>query len=314
MVQKMTLPQMVEFLEFGQRWHLPDTETKRRMILIADRITENKFIYHLSDGYFKTGKIKILVDYANGMAGLRPITDEMLMNYIDGLPIIRLYFKYKKKQDEEEFNRLVCPAFNIQTEYFSQEQWIDFLIDSKVAGDEKFKINGMKIPFSHEAIKIFLRDKGTKSLFPSHFPKVKSDFHKYNIEIYGDKTPIDTNSVKDKDNKLIITSSAKDNEIDYTELLKALSKYLSGIKAVEFTNIIEHHPLTTGTPKAKWNGIPADAARFADHLNISFSDFNKLIEFKDIPKLLPNHRQKVRESGECTTSEINAILEKFIPK
>lgn len=278
MLQKMTISQAIELAEFVKRWHLPDTETKRRMILIVDRITENKFIYHLSDGYFKTGKIKILVDYANGMAGLRPITDEMLMNYIDGLPIILLYHRHKMKQYEEEFDRLVCPAFNIQTEYFSQEQWIDFLIDSKVAGDEIFEIDGMKIPFSHEAIKIFLRDKGIKPLLPSHFPKVKSDFKKYNIELYGVETPINNNSVKGKDDKLIITSSAKDNEIDYTELLKALSKYLSGINVVEFTNIIEDHSITAGTPKANWIGKPVDAHRFATFIDMKLPDFNKCFE------------------------------------
>ena len=78
MAQKMTPLQAKEFLEFIQRWHLPDTETKRRMKLIADRITKNKGIHHLSDGYFKKEIIKSLLQ-ASLMAGLRPITDEMLM-------------------------------------------------------------------------------------------------------------------------------------------------------------------------------------------------------------------------------------------
>lgn len=189
MVQNMTISQAIELAKFIQLWHLPDTETKRRIILIADRITENKGMHHLSDGYFKIEHIKSLVNYANGMAGLRPITDEMLMNFIDGLSKFGLYFKYKRKQDKEEIDRLVNPAFNIQREYFSQEQWIDFLLDSEVAGDEILEINNMKIPFSHEAIKIFLRKKGIKSLLPSHFPKVKADFRKFNIELYGDETP-----------------------------------------------------------------------------------------------------------------------------
>lgn len=109
-------------------------------------------------------------------------------------------------------------------------------------------------------------------------------------------------------------TSPKSDQIDHSVLLSALSKYITGINPSEFSNIIELHSLTPDTPKAKWNGIPADAARFADHLNMGFANFSKLFELKDIPKLLPNHRQKVRESGECTTSEINAILEKFIPK
>jgi hypothetical protein len=222
MVQKMTPQQAKELLEFGQRWQLPDTETKRRMILIADRITENKFIYHLSDGYFKTRIIKGLVRQTRLMVGLRPITDEMLMNYIDGLSIFGLYFKHKRKQDEEEINRLVNPAYIEVMEFLSQEQWIDFVIDSEVVEGEIYKNYNMEIPFSFEAIKKHLKRMRIKMVIPSDIGKVKSDFQKYNNELYRVETPIDNNIVKDKDVKRIITSSAKDNEIDYTELIKRI--------------------------------------------------------------------------------------------
>lgn len=302
MVQKMTLPQAVEFLEFSQRWHLPDTETKRRMILIADRITKNKGIHHLSDGYFKSKIIKGSVSAASVMAGLRPITDEMLMNYIDGLSIVGLYFKYKRKQDEGEINRLVNPALKELTEFLSQEQWKDFVIDKEVAGDEICKINNMEIPFSTQAIKIHLKRMGIKLIFPSHVAKAKSDFRKYNIKLYGDETPIDNNLVNGKDDKLIITSTSKDNEIDHSKLLNALSKYISGISAVEFTNIIEHHSLTQGTPKAIWKGIPADAHRFATFLDMKLPAFNKCFSLSIGRKLRHNDKNE-------TNSPIIAILE-----
>lgn len=62
---------------------------------------------------------------------------------------------------------------------------------------------------------------------------------------------------------------------DHSKLLKALKEYITGINSNEFTNIIEHHSTTPGTPPARWIGKPVDAYRFATFIKMKIPDFNK---------------------------------------
>lgn len=97
------------------------------------------------------------------------------------------------------------------------------------------------------------------------------------------------------------------NTVDYSEHLNALSKYISGINVVEFTNIIEQHSLTIGTPKARWEGLPADAHRFATFFKMKLPAFNKCFSLSIGRKLRHNDKNE-------TISPINAILKAHFNK
>lgn len=94
---------------------------------------------------------------------------------------------------------------------------------------------------------------------------------------------------------------------DHSVLLSALSKYVTGINAVEFTNIIEHHSLTPGTPKASWIGSKADAHRFATIKEMKIPEFNNCFSFPDGTKLRHNDKNE-------THSPIIDILKNHLEK
>jgi hypothetical protein len=69
---------------------------------------------------------------------------------------------------------------------------------------------------------------------------------------------------------------AKESTLNHSELFKALSKYIIEINAIGFSHIIEHHSLPQdGTPQANWIGAPVDAHRFATHIGMKISVWNK---------------------------------------
>lgn len=95
--------------------------------------------------------------------------------------------------------------------------------------------------------------------------------------------------------------------VDYSGLLFALKNYIEGISDIEFTNIIVKHSLTPGTPKAKWEGSPADAHRFATITKIKLPEFDKCFS-------LPNGRKLKHNDKNITTSPIIDILQKHFNK
>ncbi|HEY3390612.1 MAG TPA: hypothetical protein VGK38_13635, partial [Prolixibacteraceae bacterium] len=92
---------------------------------------------------------------------------------------------------------------------------------------------------------------------------------------------------------------------DHSILLKSLSRYVAEINANEFTNIIEKHSKTFGTPKAHWIGIPADAHRFAVYFKITLPEWNNCFYMDKGRKLKHNDKNE-------TTSAIIDILKQYL--
>ena len=81
---------------------------------------------------------------------------------------------------------------------------------------------------------------------------------------------------------------------DYSDLLNALSKYITGIRSIEFTNIIEHHSLLNeNTPKASWISCKkVDAHNFATFINMTMPEFKKCFSFPDGKKLTAGYKDR----------------------
>ena len=94
---------------------------------------------------------------------------------------------------------------------------------------------------------------------------------------------------------------------DHSDLLKALSKYIKDISGPEFTNVIERHSMTPGTPMALWIGRPADAHRFATYIGMSVATFNKHI------KLVCGRKLRANDKND-TWAPIKGILEENLGK
>ena len=94
---------------------------------------------------------------------------------------------------------------------------------------------------------------------------------------------------------------------DHSDLLKALSKYITDISETEFTNIIERHSMTPGMQMALWIGRPADAHRFATYIGMSVATFNKHI------KLICGRKLRANDKND-TWAPIKGILEENLGK
>lgn len=96
---------------------------------------------------------------------------------------------------------------------------------------------------------------------------------------------------------------------DHSTLLVALNKYITGINANEFTNIIEHHSMTPGTPQARWIGEKVDASYFCDLLNMTNKEWNKLFCFPDGKRIHSKNKDKLDKG-----SPIIEILKSHLSK
>jgi len=94
---------------------------------------------------------------------------------------------------------------------------------------------------------------------------------------------------------------------DFSKALEAFSHYISGITANEFKNIVEYHTTISGK-RAKWIGKQVDGTRFALHISMTLSNWNKCFELKNGKKL--RHSNK----NENSESEIDQILKKYLPR
>lgn len=102
--------------------------------------------------------------------------------------------------------------------------------------------------------------------------------------------------------KRVVNNNKRDknlthDEPDHTELFKALSEYITGINAIEFTILLEHHSLTPGTPKASWIGKRVDAHRFATIIEMKMTEFNNCISFPDGKQLHDKHKDKLKKDS-----------------
>lgn len=97
---------------------------------------------------------------------------------------------------------------------------------------------------------------------------------------------------------------------DYSELLKELSDYIDGINENEFNNIIIHHSLSPGTPKAKWKTKKVDAHNFTRIIKMTVSQFNKCFSLPDETKLKANNK----DLNYIDSQPIVQILRQYLDK
>lgn len=186
--QLMEQFELMKRLKSMSDWYLPDSEVVRRKSLIED----------LNSGIriFKMEAIKKAMKPMLIMVYLKPITDEMLMDYTSAMFSLCDYFKFKKDKDAESFNNLTIPAIQVYMNFFCSKGWQDYIIEKEITGQGYQTINGMTIPLSVEEFKLQVSRMGVFPMIPKiSINKVKSEFKKYHEQVYANELSENPNSV-----------------------------------------------------------------------------------------------------------------------
>ena len=280
-------------------WILPEYEANRRTELIKECSAD---IISKYQKFFNHKGIKAACQLLDSMAYLKPITDVMLTDYFGGIFHIVKFLMSKDEKDSEEIKRLTYPALTLMKSFYKTDLWQNTVLKNELSGKEVMIVNEMTIPFTSEEIIIHIRRLG-KILFKGGTDNIKFDLRKHYAKGYSDEEQKNQIGIIALSNEKIITETkSKDAEVEneillkkianHSELLSKLSKYISGINATEFTNIIEHHSLASGTPKARWVAGKVDAYDFAIYIRMSMKKWNTCFEFPDGIKLHSKYKDK----------------------
>lgn len=111
------------------------------------------------------------------------------------------------------------------------------------------------------------------------------------------------------------TDTPINQAVDHSRLLIGLKRYIEGINATEFTNIIEKHSISTGTPPAKWIGKAVDAHRFATFIGMKISLWNKCFTgLKDKSGNARTLKDGDKDKTEWNNAPIIEILRTYLDK
>jgi len=218
--QLMEQFELMKRLKSMSDWYLPDSEVVRRKSLIED----------LNSGIriFKMEAIKKAMKPMLIMVYLKPITDEMLMDYTSAMFSLCDYFKFKRDKDAESFNNLTIPAIQVYMNFFCSKGWQDYIIEKEITGQGYQTINGMTIPLSVEEFKLQVSRMGVFPMIPKiSINKVKSEFKKYHEQVYANEQEQSNQfGQKDKDASLETTD----------EILKKMFPWINSIEMETLKN------------------------------------------------------------------------------
>lgn len=157
-------------------WFVSENIYRLRLELINKEINEINLSKHYKEKFIKSRVGSMCIIIGKFMARLKPITDTMLSNYILGIFGIPL----SVSRDNEEFNiqvdNLINPAFSILGEYIKSDDYRLSLIKQEVSGDEVFRINGLEIPLSYNAILLHIKRTNSLPLKPADIANIQKDF------------------------------------------------------------------------------------------------------------------------------------------
>lgn len=178
------MTQLLEQIAFEKQvksmsdWCLPDSEVVRRISLIDD--------LNSGDRIFKLEAIKKAMRLIPIMVYLKPITDEMLIDYSSAMFSMCDYLEFKRDRDAERYNDLVGPAIKVLRDFLCSKGWQDFIIEKETTGQGVLVINGATIPISKEELKLQTRRMGIFPMFPFiSIDKIKVKQKEYYSKLYG---------------------------------------------------------------------------------------------------------------------------------
>lgn len=223
-------------LYFLDKWFLPETEIPKRKNLIRKLLKVYEGVSPMQNDILAHPKISSLVTIADLLAHLKPISDYLLCEFVFGLTEFALYIATNEESHLKVAYDLMSESVTILSTYYETDEYAEYLISKKVTGDERFESEGIIVPFSPKSIFQHAKRMALHPLTSKDIDKVKSDFAKYNRQLYyqpinngtKEKFPLKENSIL-----LKIHTISKDRQI--TDL--DLPDFLSAIRDADFTDI-----------------------------------------------------------------------------
>jgi len=241
-VSKMNASQLLRFIELGQCWLLPESEVKRRTALVQDTIIDYSSVSATFDKFFKLKGTAKSIKPALIMVHLRPISDVMLADFIQGLCEFMLFLGSKNEEHAQNCETLMRPSLNKLQEFLESDLWRNLIIGFEVTGEESQTINGMTIPFSPEAILMHIERIGAFPLIADDIASIKSDFMSYNESLYAKK---DKSSVFDQLDSLpqfsfdpVVISRVYSECLRFELITVTLVQFILAITLANFTNVV----------------------------------------------------------------------------
>jgi hypothetical protein len=176
-----------EEISFLLKWIISEQEANKRIILIDEYFESIASESSIFKDYL-SHKTTISQKYiAHSMAWLKPITDDMLMNFIQGIVKLFLVIRFKRESDEREYDQLVEPAFNIFVQFFKSQPWQKYMIEQGVDEGAEFKTQTVIVPI--DVKNLFQYSKRIKKplLTLYDIDELKKQYYHYLFKEYNDQ-------------------------------------------------------------------------------------------------------------------------------
>lgn len=171
-------------LLFIINWLLPTNEANRRIGIIDEYINNLESKNDLLKEYFNHKATLNQKKIAYTMAWLKPITDDMLLNYLLGIGKLFLVLRYNRYQDEQEYDILVEPAVSLFSRFIKSEVWQKYLIEKGVDQNAVFLAETICVPISAENLYNYAGRIKETLLTIMDVDKLKKRYNQYLYETY----------------------------------------------------------------------------------------------------------------------------------
>lgn len=220
------------------KWGLTDNVIKRREKLITEELAFWKE-RSPSCNLFLEKTHNMFWPILQVLSALRPISDEILLDFIAGWAMSRFLLIPSKltKEQQEEINQLVRPSLNIFKEFISTQGWKEYLVNRTIPESStitiKFSSCVEESVNTREVILSFIRDKKVTPFSKHQIEMLKMDYKEEQMR-YVDKDHRKANESNERELKQgsgIFVPKINEEIID--ELYKILNCYFEPEKQFE---------------------------------------------------------------------------------
>lgn len=208
------IKQWVDKLNEMTKWVCTKSEIERRKILVNKEIAFREDYSILIKRYLEKTH-SVFFPIIDILTDLKPVTDNMLVNFISGWAnSIFLLTKKLTREQEDEIIDLFKPAFNVLKEFFSSDDYRENLINRVIPESAKLFpfINGsqMESENARDAIMTYIKDLNLMPISRGHLLKVKFEYLKEQRELYEEANNPRVHTPKKYEIKAIKPAQTKD--------------------------------------------------------------------------------------------------------
>lgn len=189
----------IEILKFTQKWLAPQEEREKKEKLVDKTLNTFLSLKPIYKEYYQQEEIAVFVNMAYVLAKLRPVTEDMLLEFINGFSFLGF------ASSDERFNHYlfdsIFPAYKILNDFWQTDVFQKDLVKTEITGTGYQVIGDMRLPETRKDILFHIRRMGVIPLSPEQIQQVKRDLQKYNQETYSRKTEANVEIQTDTEKK-----------------------------------------------------------------------------------------------------------------